>query len=148
MKHISMTEAAKQFRVSKSTLSRAIKAGKMSVAVRHEDGTFGLDPSEVARFSDTLRNDKRSGAQRPVLATETPRNAAPEVVDVLNARIADLKEALAAKDAQIADLSHDRDAWRDTARAALPAPQKTRGGLFGWLGGGQGRKRMKRALRA
>ncbi|MFE3839510.1 hypothetical protein [Pseudogemmobacter sonorensis] len=137
MEHISMTEAAKQFRVSKSTLSRAVKSGKMSVAVRHKDGTFGLDPSEVARFTGTLRNDKRTGAQRPVLTQETPSNAPAELVAALNARIDDLKEALTAKDAQIADIAKDRDAWRDHAKAALPAPQKTRGGLFGWLSGGK-----------
>lgn len=137
MKHISMTEAAKQFHVSKSTLSRAVKSGKITVAVRHDDGTFGFDPSEVARFTDTVRNDKRSGAQRPVSAQETPSNTSLDVVEVLNARIADLKEALAAKDAQIADIAKDRDAWRDTAKASLPAPQKPRGGLFGWLGGGK-----------
>ncbi|PSM54916.1 hypothetical protein C4L39_25745 [Clostridium diolis] len=57
MAELSLVQAATLAGKSKSTLTRAIKSGRMS-AVRRDDGTFGLDPAEVLRVfpRDTMRN--------------------------------------------------------------------------------------------
>ncbi len=47
----SLADAAKAARVAKSTVLRAIKAGRMS-ARREEDGTYRIDASELARTFD------------------------------------------------------------------------------------------------
>lgn len=57
MAELSLAQAATLVGKSKSTLTRAIKSGRMS-AVRRTDGTFGLDPAEVLRVfpHNTVRN--------------------------------------------------------------------------------------------
>lgn len=56
MAEVSLAQAATLTGKSKSTLTRAIKSGRMS-AVRRDDGTFGLDPAEVLRaYPDAARN--------------------------------------------------------------------------------------------
>jgi excisionase family DNA binding protein len=48
MATLSLREAAEQTGVSKSTIFRAIKAGRMS-APRNDDGEFQIDPAELFR---------------------------------------------------------------------------------------------------
>ena len=48
MAGLSLSQAAKATNRSKSTIGRAIKGGRLS-AVRNDDGTFGIDPSELFR---------------------------------------------------------------------------------------------------
>ena len=45
---LSLSAAAKEVDRSKSTLSRAIKAGRLS-ATRYEDGSYQIDPAELYR---------------------------------------------------------------------------------------------------
>lgn len=66
MAELTLSQAAKLTRKSKSTLNRAIKSGRLS-AVRNEDRTFSIDPSELLRmFPETAsvrspeRHDERS----------------------------------------------------------------------------------------
>jgi excisionase family DNA binding protein len=42
-------EAARQCRVAKGTISKAIKTGKLS-ATRREDGSWKIDTVELARY--------------------------------------------------------------------------------------------------
>jgi excisionase family DNA binding protein len=44
----SLGEAAKELGVSKPTVQRAIKAGRLS-ATRREDGSYDIDPAELCR---------------------------------------------------------------------------------------------------
>jgi hypothetical protein len=46
---LTLGAAARLAGVSKSTLARAIKAGRMSAASRRDDGSYELDPAEVTR---------------------------------------------------------------------------------------------------
>lgn len=57
MAEMSLSQAAALAGKSKSTLTRAIKSGRMS-ALRRADGTFGLDPAEVLRVfpADAVRS--------------------------------------------------------------------------------------------
>lgn len=153
---ISMGEAARTFKASKATLSRAIRDGKLSVKEKLEDGTYRLDTSEVARFMDVFRPEKRNtiktDAQRVETPSETLTATPPETVElrVMNARmeaeLAGLKALLEAEQRRAETAERDRDQWRDQAKAQTlllthqaqtpaAAPQERRGGVFGWLAG-------------
>ena len=46
--HLSLGQAAKETGLDKSTISRAIKSGKLS-ATRKENGDYAIDPAELFR---------------------------------------------------------------------------------------------------
>ena len=118
MSKLSLSQAAKLTCKSKSTINRAIKNGKIS-ATRHEDGTYSIDPSELARAFDVEPID---GSKR--------RDAEPDETRLLE-RISAL-EAMLNREREIsADLKEDRDRWRQQANALLTdqrpmAPTKRR----------------------
>ena len=112
---LSLSEATEQVGKSRSTLIRAIKAGKLS-ANRNEHGDYRIDPSELHRvFPDAARHDESFGAS-PDVPSESPV-------------VADLLEMVKGKDSEIAKM---RDELTDTrkrlgevrqAMAALPSPE-------------------------
>ena len=63
MTELSLAQAAMLTGKSKSTLTRAIKSGRMS-AVRKADGTFSLDPSELLRVYPGEVRGASDGASR------------------------------------------------------------------------------------
>ena len=106
MPELSLSQAAKLTGKSKSTINRAIKTGKLS-ATRHEDGSYSIDPAELARAFDV---EPLEGAKR--------RDADPDGTRLLE-RIAAL-EAMLNREREIsADLKEDRDRWRQQANALL-----------------------------
>lgn len=72
MKH-TLGEASKECGFSKSTLSRAIKKGKIT-AERQEDGSFQIDAGELQRWIDNNphRNSAITRASKQVATHETP----------------------------------------------------------------------------
>ena len=109
---LSLSQAAKLTGKSKSTINRAIKAGKLS-ATRHEDGTYSIDPAEVARAFDV---EPLGGTKR--------RDADPDGTRLLE-RIAAL-EAMLDREREISDdLKEDRDRWRQQATALLTDQRPT-----------------------
>jgi hypothetical protein len=123
MAMISLGEAARLTRLGKTTLARAIKAGRLS-ANRKEDGGYEIDPSELARvyrlYLPGEATDETVAATDPVV-----HHATVDVeVAVLRATAALLREQLGDRDRTIEDLRRERDEWRDQAkRLVLPAPQ-------------------------
>lgn len=106
MPKLSLSQAAKLTGKSKSTINRAIKSGKLS-ATRHEDGTYSIDPAELARAFDM---EPLEGAKR--------RDVDPDGTRLLE-RITAL-EAMLNREREIsADLKEDRDRWRQQATALL-----------------------------
>lgn len=106
MPELSLSQAAKLTGKSKSTINRAIKTGKLS-ANRHEDGSYSIDPAELARAFDVEPNE---GAKR--------RDADPHGTRLLE-RITAL-EAMLSREREIsADLKEDRNRWRQQATALL-----------------------------
>lgn len=107
---ISITEASDATRVSKSTILRSIKAGRIS-ASRNDAGAFMIDPAELARvYPDASRRDSPAN-----------QDAAPEATDVAVARLA---AELEGERRLSAELREDRDQWRDQARRlAIAGPQ-------------------------
>jgi excisionase family DNA binding protein len=117
MTGLSLREAAKQVHVSKSTILRAIRSGRMSSA-RTEDGGYSIDPAELFRVYQPKSND--NGAHSPE-RDGTHRE--------LEAQVAGLKEVRDVLLAQLEDCKRDRDAWRSQAEAVARLtyqPQKRR----------------------
>ena len=119
MPELSLSQAAKLTGKSKSTINRAIKTGKLSAA-RHEDGSYSIDPAELARAFDVEPLD---GAKR--------RGAEPDRTRLLE-RIAAL-EAMLNREREIsADLKEDRDRWRQQATALLTDQHPASSNLGWW----------------
>ena len=139
MTTLSLREAAEATGVSKSTIFRAIKSGKMS-APRTEDGGFLIDPAELFRVyppkeqKDAQRDAERSGGQ-----SATSRNDS-ETIE-LKAKMAAMEAELRSVQRLLDEVQHSRDDWREQATrltALLPKPEdkpaeapKSRS-WFGW----------------
>ena len=59
---LTLNQAAKECGRAKSTLSKAIKSGKLS-AERGDKGAFLIDPSELHRVFPATSNDDQTGGQ-------------------------------------------------------------------------------------
>lgn len=102
---LSMLKAAEQVGVSKATIFRAIKSGRLS-ANRREDGTYAIDPAELAR-----------------VYPPQPVQVEPERAVSLEQRDTGSGALIRALERQIDDLRSDRDAWRAQAeRLAIAGP--------------------------
>ena len=114
---IRLGEAVKITKISRSTLTRAIQAGKIS-AQRDAAGNFLVDPAELARvFSDAP--GWSATARRGETSSQTD---APPILG-LQLELAGARAVLQQLETRIADLREDRDSWKAQAeRLALPAP--------------------------
>lgn len=104
-------EASREVGKSKSTLSKAVKSGKIS-ATKLDDGSFSIEPVELFRVfprqqQDTVENERSRTPQ------ETPENGVQ--VQLLEAELKHARE-------MIAELREDRDLWRAQASRLLAAP--------------------------
>lgn len=117
MSFLTLSQAAKSISKSKSTLNRAIKSGRLS-AVRNEDGTFSIDPSELARAFPQNAPARASlvyhEAHSERLGTEDSSKIA-----MLEQLLERECEALAREREVSADLKEDRDRWRAQATGLL-----------------------------
>ena len=121
MPALTLGQAARMTGVGKTTLTRAIKAGKLSAA-RRDDGSYEIDPSELARVYDVRPETPETVADGvAVVRHETPSETAsdPEVT----ARLAALDAEVAGLKALLSEVRQSRDDWRDqAARLALVKP--------------------------
>jgi hypothetical protein len=107
---LSLSEAAKNAGVSKSTIWRACKAGRVSFK-RTDTGEFQIDPAELHRvfpFHAMGENGKVNHHATGLTQTETA---------ILDARISALKDMAELMREQLDDVRQDRDAWRGQAEA-------------------------------
>jgi len=115
---LTLGAAARHCGISKGTISKAIKSGKLS-ATRREDGTWSIDGTELARYIEVnghrFRSETDDGEQ-----PATPDDPVAELrlrAELAERRLADLKEA-------IHDMRAQRDKWETIAqRLSLPAPK-------------------------
>lgn len=132
---LSMGRAAKVAGVSKSTLSRAIKSGKLS-ASRSEGGGWLIDPAELARVYEgcnpaTLGSGVAEGsvahratpeAQPPQPGFHQGEAVLREQVAALQAQFDLMRERLDESREQMREradeLRDERDEWREQAKAA------------------------------
>jgi hypothetical protein len=115
---VSLGQAAKLAGLGKTTLARAIKAGRLS-ATRRDDGGYQIDISELERVYPLRAPTDAIVANDP--ATGTVVHLATG--DDLTGEIVALRATATLMREQIADLREDRDHWRDQAqRLALARP--------------------------
>ena len=117
MSLLTLSQAAKTISKSKSTLNRAIKSGRLS-AVRNEDGTFSIDPSELARAFPQNASE-RAPMMHHEPALERPGREDYGKVAMLEQLLKKEREALAREREVSADLKEDRDRWRAQATGLL-----------------------------
>lgn len=126
---LSLGQAAKLAGVGKTTIQRAVTAGRLS-ATRRDDGGYAIDPAELARVYDVRpeRLEKRDGrdgeGDRPVERDATPRDPELETrLAVAEAQLAGLRQIVDAEKARADAAEKDRDRWAAQAeRLALLAP--------------------------
>ncbi len=124
---LSLGQAARLAKTSKTTIGRAIKAGRLSAA-RRDDGGYAIDPSELARVFDVTPDD--GGAPVTAERRETPA-ATPVPPDQIRGDELALRLAVAEAEIKglkdlVGELRAARDAWQAQAeRLALPAPAPT-----------------------
>ena len=133
MATFSLREAAEQTQTSKSTIFRAIKAGRLSAA-RDDDGNFAIDPSELFRVyppkadaTVPAQAEKRAEGQGapPFETSEATelriRNAQLEAqVNALREILEMEKQRAVREVARAEELKAERDRWA----AALEASQR------------------------
>jgi excisionase family DNA binding protein len=138
MVHLSLREAADACCVSKSTILRAIKSGRIS-APRTDDGGYAIDPAELHRVypprnAANLGRNGSAGQDAPSAATHATADGTP----ALQAAIEGLKAQLALMREQLDDVKGQRDGWQKQAESAqrMLIDARARRGLFGFLKAG------------
>ncbi len=123
--------AAKATGTSKSTIFRALKAGRIS-GTRKDTGDWSIEPAELHRvFPPVREGEKRAAngeAERGATALERAEKA------VLEAQVTTLQTTADLLRGQLEDVRRDRDAWRDQAQSAqrlLTDARPKRTGFFG-----------------
>lgn len=125
MGKLSIREAVKHFDVSRPTLQKALKSGKIS-GVQDGQGTWTIDPSELARVYRPRQDEvvKSGGQEHENLSIlNTPLHG---LVDTLKKQLADAEKRAAVAEA----LAEERGKHIENLRRMLPAPE-----------GGQSRRR-------
>lgn len=112
MATVSMTKAAAMVGMSKGTLSKALKSGRLSAAEKTANG-YLIDISELYRVFPKKPSEDVAQAR-----LETSSETGKHQVDALERELRAVREASEAKDAVISDLRTDRDEWREQAKAA------------------------------
>jgi hypothetical protein len=134
---LSLRQAARTAGVSKSTISRAIQAGRLS-ASRSDDGGWSIDPAELCRVypltSSPVSTERPIDRPADGFAGQdaTPAGTPGPVRDSLfETQLDALRQLLEAERRRADELRADRDAWREQAqRLILPTPFPPQ--LRGW----------------
>lgn len=128
MAKISLREAAKHFDVSRPTLQKALKSGKIS-GVQDGQGHWTIDPAELTRVYQPRK------AQTEKVDNTIPANLAikntplPGEVEALKARLAEAEQRAAVAEA----LANERGKHIEDLRRMLPSPAQQRRKWWRWL---------------
>ena len=129
---LSLGQAAKATGLGKTTLTRAIKAGRLS-ATRREDGSYAIDPSELSRVYKVTPETAETVSSTGYTAHRATPDGEPRatlrdsdvhtLLAVAQAELRHLNERMEEARANQEDLRRERDDWREQAqRLALAAP--------------------------
>lgn len=134
MTYLTLGEAEKEVGVTKSTISRAIKDGRLS-ANRNEHGHYQIDPAELFRVYPPInqqvdgaeqgaRNPERDSTQPPAQHHATPGNdpKQQEMMHWLRQRLEKTEEKLAQTESTLEEREQSLSELRE-AYNALPSPQ-------------------------
>lgn len=130
---LTMGEASKLAGISKATLSRAIKNGRVS-ATRNDKGGFDIDPAEL--FRAYPRNAATVAANGSMKQDTTPTATAPatDETPALKAEIEGLKAQLAMMREYADDIKAQRDGWQKQAENAQRLLADQRPARRTWFG--------------
>jgi hypothetical protein len=123
MTTLTLGQAAKLARVGKTTLTRAIRAGRLS-ATRRDDGGYSIEVSELERVYRL-----HVPVEGPPEGPDATDHAVPPMHRAtggatLEAEVMHLREMLTMMRERAADLAEERDRWRSMCeRLSLPAPR-------------------------
>jgi excisionase family DNA binding protein len=124
---VTLGEAARLTGLGKTTLARAIKAGRLS-ATRTDSGSYQIDPAELSRvypFPAPTEAPCATVAATGPLVRQATLNATGETPSAtLEGQIAGLREVGELLRRQLDDVREDRDRWRLQAErlALIGAP--------------------------
>jgi hypothetical protein len=110
MAYMSLGQAAKEAGMSKATISKALKSGRLSYVSKSSAG-FQIDPAELFRVFPP----------KPLATVDSERSETPVETGYFDASRVELQLLRERVD----DLQRDRDAWREQAqRLALAGPEQ------------------------
>ena len=132
MANLSIREAVKHYQVSRPTLTKALKSGKLSGG-QDEQGTWSIDPSELARVyqsrslnQDSSTEDLQGQVGKNLTSLNTPEQFESERLRIQLAEL-ELRAVKAETRAEAAELLAQERADRiDDLRRMLPAPENTK----------------------
>lgn len=117
MVNLSIREAVKHFNVSRPTLTKALKSGKLS-GVQDGQGQWHIDPSELAR----VYQKRKENADKPV---NNEQGNLPTVNTFLATEVEALRELLAQAEQRVAiaeALAEERKRILDETIRMIPPP--------------------------
>jgi hypothetical protein len=123
----SLAQAAAAVGVYKSTVFRAIKAGKIS-ANRDEHGQWHIEPAELHRVyppGATAKSGNGAAHRDATAAASAALAEANQRATLAEHRVADLRE-------QLDDVRRDRDEWRAQAQRLALTDQRARRSWWPW----------------
>lgn len=143
MPMLSLGQAARLAGVGKTTISRAIAAGRLS-AGRNTEGGYEIDPAELSRVYEIKLDaagkpvPRDGGAERAAIEGDLSPSEKAELrsmLAVLEERIEGLKSTLDSERRRADAAEADRDRWAkqaETVAGLLPAPaDEKKPGLMG-----------------
>ena len=116
-------QAAKAVGMSKTSILRSIKAGRIS-AGRDEFGQWAIEPCELHRIYPPLTDENDTGngtGERAVTGGDAALVEANARASLLEQRISDLRTIFDDMRGQRDDLREQRDAWQRQAEASQRA---------------------------
>lgn len=117
-------QAAKACGKSKSTLSKAVKSGKISV-IKNDDGSFSIEPVELFRvFPAVSQTGEGEQSEHKKTLPETVGKTEKDI------ELIELRIKLEAAQDRIKDLEQDKEDWKQQATRLLSHQQNNSGGLF------------------
>lgn len=119
MANVSIREAVKIYQVSRPTLTKALKNGKVS-GVQDDKGQWQIDPAELSRVYQA-RTDiavNSGGSEQANFTIQNPH--LPGEVNTLKAQLAEAEKRAAVAEA----LAEERGKHIEDLRRMLPAPNE------------------------
>lgn len=124
---LSIREAVKHFDVSRPTLQKALKSGKVS-GVQDEQGTWTIDPSEMARVYQPRQGDPGKLGHQEQENLTTKNTPLYGQIEVLKEQLADAEKRAAIASA----LADERGRHIEDLRRMLPAPESRKSSRRWW----------------
>ncbi len=125
MANVSIREAVKLYQVSRPTLTKSLKNGKIS-GVQDDKGKWQIDPAELARVYKARTDSAATNGQDAPDNLTNKNTHFPGEVNTLKAQLAEAEQRAAVAEA----LAEERGKHIEDLRRMLPAPQEAQ--RHGW----------------